>query len=194
MPRVNHVKSARKNQGKCRCGKRLGVGSPYLWWKFRFGGRHVRCTKPKCAPKGSELTQSEIKGGCYAAQENVADELEALSNDCTVDELETIRDEAAQNVQEVVDLLQEKLDAIEEGTGHTGTPVYQELEERHGEVESWHSEIEDAEFEEWEADEADEDDEDLDDEEKKGAEQDSRDGWLQDQCDILTSAMDSCPE
>lgn len=30
MPRVNHVKAARKDN----------QGEPYCWWKFRYGGKH----------------------------------------------------------------------------------------------------------------------------------------------------------
>lgn len=60
MPRVTRVKSARKHVGMCsKCGISILQGEGYIWWKFRFGGKHIRCLKPECAPKAQDLTQSE---------------------------------------------------------------------------------------------------------------------------------------
>lgn len=74
MPRVTFVKSARKAQGKCyKCNAAIRVGDSYRWWKFRFGGRYVRCGKPECAPKASDLTRSDF----YAQLYSIQDEIEA---------------------------------------------------------------------------------------------------------------------
>jgi hypothetical protein len=52
MPRVHHVKAARKGNPV------VEAGQPYYWWKFRYGGKHYSTTYPK----GSQLTQSEYLG------------------------------------------------------------------------------------------------------------------------------------
>lgn len=72
MPRINRVKKARKHQGHCgSCGKELPPGSSYIWWKFRYGARHVRCTSSACSPKQSELTSSDRLSRVYAACEGI---------------------------------------------------------------------------------------------------------------------------
>lgn len=48
MPRVHHVKKARKDNPACMRGE------SYYWWKFRNGGKHFSLTYPK----QSQLTQS----------------------------------------------------------------------------------------------------------------------------------------
>lgn len=74
MPRVHHVKKARKDNPAVKRGE------PYYWWKFRGGGKHYSA-KP---PRPSQLTQSEFLGAVYAAQE----QLEEL----TPEEYESVAD------------------------------------------------------------------------------------------------------
>lgn len=132
--RINRVKSARKAQGKCgKCGKELGVGAAYIWVKARFGPKRRRCTEFDCRFRPSEMTGSEIKGNLYAHQESWED------GDQTTDDAQAVVD----GCREVVDLIQEKMDNIESGMGHAEAPVYQELEERLYELESWVDEGED---------------------------------------------------
>jgi len=99
MPRVNHVKKCRKSPGKCgRCGYKIRKGMPYLWWKFNFGAKYVRCDQPCCKPKPSDLTRSEFWGrirdleaegfggetfeDLTDSRQKVLDELEALAEEC----------------------------------------------------------------------------------------------------------------
>ncbi len=86
MPRVTRVAKARKSQGTCsKCGTKIKAGDPYLWWKFKVGGRRNRCAAPACAPRASDLTQSEFLGQLYDLQEQVSgcrsgDELQELAD------------------------------------------------------------------------------------------------------------------
>jgi len=59
MPKVHHVKKARKNNPVCKAGE------SYYWWKFRYGGKHYNLTPPKA----SQLTQSPYLSVIYSCQE-----------------------------------------------------------------------------------------------------------------------------
>ncbi len=56
MPRVTHVKKARKDNPVCKAGE------SYYWWKFRYGGKRYSLTRPR----PSQLTQSAYFGGLRA--------------------------------------------------------------------------------------------------------------------------------
>ena len=177
MPSVKLVKRARKAQGKCgKCNEVLSIGSPYRWWKFRYGGRYVRCTKSECFPRPSELTQSEFRSAAYSIQENNED---AVTSADDVDALESLRDDIASQIEEeVVSSLQDKLDEIESGFGHTEIPIYGEMEERKEAFEGWQQEVEGVDFEEFDAEEGGSD---------KGE-------WLEEQRSNLMEALNNCPE
>lgn len=127
MPRVNKVDSARKTPGTCgKCGCDIAKGEPYVWWKFRFGGKRVRCAKPACAPKPQDLTQSEFKSAIYDLQERTFDtsSIESLEadRDEVVSEVEQLRDEQEEKKSNMPDglqegatgeLLQERFDALD---------------------------------------------------------------------------------
>lgn len=172
MPRVHTVKKARGIAGNCgKCGKILRKGQPYIHWAFFRSGKRVRCNALACRPLPSELTQSKYKGPAYAAQE----EVQRRVGDCTtVNELESLRDDAAQMVEDIVDEFEESLSNIEAGCGHTESSVYQDLESRREEYEAWKDEIESAEFDEPEEDAA-------------------LNHWMEQQ-ETLTNALDACPE
>lgn len=99
MPRVNSVKKCRKTPGKCsRCAHKIKKGEPYIWWKFNFGAKYVRCAEPSCYPKPSDLTRSEFWGRMGDLQqegfegttyeelrdrrETVMDALNEIADDC----------------------------------------------------------------------------------------------------------------
>lgn len=142
MARIMRVDAARKPQGKCgHCHQEIPVGAPYIWVKQRFQAKRVRCTAHACRFRPSELTTSEIRSLLYGAQESWED----LDQDArTQQEAESI----TESCQEACELIQEKMDNIESGCGHTGLPVYEELEERLGELESWVEELREL-VEEW---------------------------------------------
>jgi len=133
MPRVN---TATKNKAgkevQCgRCGKKIEPKEKYYHFKFRYGGKHYRCSAH--FPRPSELTQSKMSG-VYAAIEGAEDSiaeiragkapLTDLSSDLesTADEVESVRDEYQESLENMPEPLQggptgeeiqEKIDALE---------------------------------------------------------------------------------
>lgn len=90
MPRVTYVKKAQKPQGTCfKCGEKIKTGDSYRWWKFRFSGKRIRCGKPECAPKASDLTQSAFYSQLY----DIQDSLNAAIANRSVDDLRAIADD-----------------------------------------------------------------------------------------------------
>jgi hypothetical protein len=152
MPRVTHVKSARK--ANPRYG--IEVGDSYYHWAFMVGGRGGPKICSKTAPTRSQLTQSDFMGQAYSLADDAfpgcqdADALRGLA-----EEVRTLGEEQT-----------EKFDNMPEGLqqGDSG----QLLEERAGECEDWAAAIEEA-ADQLEADVAEiegktaEDFEDLDD-------------------------------
>jgi len=138
MPRVNHVKKCRKDQGACgRCGAPLPVGSAYRYWEFRYGGRHVRCMKAECNPRASELTQSKLSE-VYAAQEDGEQNIHDWDG-VDIEDLKGYLSEAAERIREVGQEYQDAADAINETA--EGSPIAEENEERASELESWAEEL-----------------------------------------------------
>lgn len=123
------------------CHRQIVKGEEYRFWQPRHGPRFTRCLT--CPPPArSMLTGSEILSMAW----DIADDPVDVPDDATLEDVESMRDDFAERIQEVVDLIQEKLDAIESGMGHTGVPVYEELEERKGGYESWQQEVESLDF------------------------------------------------
>ena len=129
--RVNRVKSARKPAGKCsKCGKVIGVGDPYVWWKFRFGGRYVRCGDPACYPRAQDLTRSEwvsrladfddardaIAAASYTDPDDAASEVDSLASEVREfgEEQQEKHDNMPEGLQEgdTGQLLQERADSM----------------------------------------------------------------------------------
>lgn len=112
MPRVTSVEKCRHSPGSCgRCGCKIKTGESYKWWKFRHSAKSIRCAKPECAPKSSELTQSEFWSAVYSLQENhfSGEDGEALASerDEVVSELEQIADELDDKKSNMPDSLQD---------------------------------------------------------------------------------------
>lgn len=159
MPKVNHVKKARKAQGQCgKCGKDLNPGDAYRWWKFRYGGRRVRCMDEGCAPRPSDLTQSPFLAALYDAQ----DTLEECANAGGPEATGAALHEAADQLREVAEIRTEAADNMEDGFGHE-TEQSTQLREEGESVEYWADEVEDlaSELDAWEDEDIEE--EDLDD-------------------------------
>ena len=143
MPRVTTVKKAQKAQGECgKCNAKIKEGDGYKWWKFRFGGRRVRCLKSECAPKPSDLTQSEFYGTLYDIQDSVETALDEFRNGGEPGDLASALNDAAGQLRDLGEECQGKLDNMPEGLqqGDTG----QLLENRAQECESKADELESA--------------------------------------------------
>ena len=120
MPRVHFVKKARKDYPEAGIKK----GESYYWWKFRYGGLHRSKTKPK----PSQLTQSDFLSQVYEIEERIQeididDDFQAEIDDI-VSELEMLRDETEdklnnmpeqlQDTSEAGILLQDRIDALDD--------------------------------------------------------------------------------
>jgi len=139
MPRVNQVKRSQKDQGACgRCGKALPKGSPYVWIKFRHGGRRIRCTDSACRFRPSDLTQSKMSG-VYAAQENAEDSIGDL---CSVEGIKGLAEETADSIVEVAEEYQESADSIHDSFSESTTA--DECEEKAEGLNDWAETIRDS--------------------------------------------------
>jgi len=118
MPRVTHVKAARKDNPVAK------KGESYYWWKFRYGGKRYSLTYPKA----SQLTQSAYFGTVYSMQEEVEAwegedvlSFEGLKEDI-LGQVEELREETQSSLDNMPDqlqysptgeLLQERVDALD---------------------------------------------------------------------------------
>ncbi len=161
MARVTTVQAARKAQTCGRCGMVILPGMSYRWAKPRVhraaaGRKLVRCMKPTCAFRPSDLTTSKM-AGVYAAQENLAD---AMLGDFSPNDLLNSLQEAAGEVRGVGEEYREGATNIEDGFGHS-TEQSQEMTEKADALDEYADALEAVTF-----DEADEYDE-LEDEAEK---------------------------
>jgi hypothetical protein len=122
MPRVTHVKKARKAIPSAG----IEIGDSYYWWKFGFGGKRIS----KTYPKQSQLTQSEFLSTLYDLQERL-DEVTMESEfeefkQTLMDDIQTLRDETEEKLNNMPDqlqqadtgqLLQDRIDALDQWIG-----------------------------------------------------------------------------
>lgn len=128
MPRVHHVKSARKADPN----NDIKVGDSYYWWKHKlaYGGL---MRKSKVYPKPSQLTLSSFWSAVLATKEN-------YDTPTNTDDLEAHRDSIVSDLEGIRDETQEKLENMPEGLqqGNTG----EQLQSRISSVEEAISTIE----------------------------------------------------
>lgn len=125
MPRVNHVKKARKKNPVAE------VGEEYYWWAHRTAYGSIK-RYSKTYPKRSQLTMSSFlsqmwdieddtlgKAHDYESEDDPVAYLEGLRDEA-VSELESLRDEVEENLENVPEQLQdshmlnERRDAVED--------------------------------------------------------------------------------
>jgi len=172
MPRVNQVKKAQKSPGKClKCDRQIKKGDPYIFWKFRYGGKRIRCGQcPR--PRQSELTSSDKLSRCYAAGESIGDAIATFRDGGDLEDLKDVLDGSAGEIREVADEYRDSASNVESGMNGNRMPICDELEEKADNLESKADEIESAssDLEEFDEEEA----KDGIDEEELAAE---IDGW-----------------
>jgi hypothetical protein len=120
MPRVTHVKAARKDNPVCK------KGESYYWWKFRYGGKRYSLTRPR----PSQLTNSAYYGTVRSLVEQVEDASPedydgfiALRDEigCALEELGQETQDSLDNMPDALqysptgELLQNRIDACESG-------------------------------------------------------------------------------
>lgn len=140
---VHTVKKCRKSPGECgRCGKKIKKGEPYIHWKFRYGGKRIRCLEcPR--PRYSELIFSGKLSAIEAAREGIQDAIEAFRGDHDSDSLRSALETAAEDVRQVAEEYRESAQNIEDGFGHS-TQQCDDLNERADAVEAGADQIESA--------------------------------------------------
>ena len=138
MPRVTHVKKARKDNPVCK------KGESYYWWKFRYGGKRYSLTRPRA----SQLTQSAYFSTLYSIQEMVED----WSGEA--DDMEGFIDEVRDQITELRDETQGSLDNMPESLQYS--PTGELLQERVDALENAESELDC--IDEFDAEEPEEDD------------------------------------
>lgn len=155
MARINRVQKCRKAQGNCyTCHEPIEVGSAYSWSKAnRFAPKyrwHTTCA----APRPSVLEGNYKIGMLMEAQEDAEDRLGELARPTTVadceswlEELSSIRDDAAQAVRDVAEEYRQSASNIVDGFGHETEASYQQ-EEWADQVEASADEIDDVDFDE----------------------------------------------
>ncbi len=151
MPRVNRVKSARK-EWKCgRCGTAIEVGQPYMWAKTRYGPKMVRCPDHPFRP--SELVSSDKLARIFGAQEQAEDAIGTFRVTVAADsepetvyqELQDLADEldgAGNEAEEVGNDYQESADNLDEY--FPGSEQVDEIEEKASNCEEYSSQLLDA--------------------------------------------------
>ena len=125
MPRVTHVKSARKDNPVAK------KGESYFWWKFRYGGKRYSLTRPR----PSQLTQSAYFGTLYSLLETIEDT--GLSDP---DDWESLVDDVKSQLEDLGQETQDSLDNMPESLQYS--PTGELLQERVDAVESAVSDIE----------------------------------------------------
>lgn len=143
MPKVHHVKRARKDNPVAK------KGEPYYWWQFAFGPKQYS----KTPPKRSQLTQSSFLSQLYDLQDGMQERLQNVS-------LDTIQDVVTDLVDELQAMLDECQDSLDNMPEHLqeASSSGELLQERIDNLESWITDLENIDLEP---------DEDLTEEEKE---------------------------
>jgi hypothetical protein len=128
MPRVHHVKKARK------ANRNLGIkkGQEYWWWKNRLPGRaagvkRVSLTRPTLAQTtGNPFTRSLLE---------FSERLAGLNEDMEADEIKETINSVAEEVRSLAEEQQEKFDNMPDGLQQG--PTGELLEERREALEAY---------------------------------------------------------
>lgn len=149
MARLNHVRSFRGTtktpDGNLTCGKcgdKIKPGDGYRWWANRAPGqrgsvRRIRCMKQGCTPTTAERTPGR-RGQLMGIQEDLD---KALGSATTIEDLGSVRDDAASQLRDFGQEFADGADNMEAGFGHE---TYQsaELREKAEAIEAIADEIE----------------------------------------------------
>ncbi len=133
MPRVHHVKKARKDNPVCKRGE------SYYWASFKTGPRSSMKRYWLTRPKQSQLTLSKMSG-VYAADEAID---ENISNDMSGEDISAALQDVIEQVEAVRDEYQESFDNMSDAFP-SGCPTMEEIEEKVDTLDGWISELESA--------------------------------------------------
>jgi hypothetical protein len=97
MPRVHHVRRARKKNPVAE------IGESYYWWKFRYGDKRYS----KEPPRRSQLTQSSFLSTLWDLEDNLPDEITEAEAEDLLATLEELSEECQSSLDNMPDQLQE---------------------------------------------------------------------------------------
>ncbi|SRR6266851_888148 len=109
--KLKTVQTAMKDPGKCTvCGDELKQGGPYRYFKPQFRGNRkvVRCMKPECTPRRSELELSKLSG-VFAAQEDAESAIDSAES---IEDIQSALEDCSGSVQEVIDEYEQAIEAM----------------------------------------------------------------------------------
>ena len=135
MPRVTHVKAARKDNPVCK------KGESYDWWSTRstIGKRYVSHKHYSLTrPKRSQLTQSDFLSQMYDIEDEVIAGFDNAGD--SLEELRSMVEDAVEQIRGLGDECCEKLDNMPEGL--QDGPTGELLQSRSDECESMADELE----------------------------------------------------
>ena len=130
MPRLHHVKKARKDNPVCKAGE------SYYWWKFAWGSKRYSLTRPRA----SQLTQSEFYSELLLLNESLED------TPATGDDIRDWREGAIGDLENLSSDCYDKQQNMPESLQYS--PTGELLENRASEVESLSGELEAVDLEE----------------------------------------------
>ena len=108
MPKVTKQKT--RTERICpKCHGTINSGEQYIKWTFFRGRPNIRCTKPGCAPKQSELTQNVYYKLVHLIKETITINIQNFE-DATV-----IIDDLVTMIEEVRDEQEDKYENMPEG-------------------------------------------------------------------------------
>lgn len=147
MPRINHVKKCRKDQGRCSgCGKDIPIGSAYKWFAKRFGPRYK-------FHSGCNIRPSQLSGSKYAViYDAIEDGEEEIDKATNGDELKDVLQTVADMAREVAEEYEESYSNMEEQFP-SGCPVMEQIEEYKDECEQFADTLESWDASDYEDDE-----------------------------------------
>lgn len=123
----------------CRnCGKPIEVGTPYVWFKFRYGGKQTYHDTPACRPTADQRESNEKRRAHSRA--TAAVETARTHTDEPQVAAEALR-EAIDAAQEIVDALDDSLSSWQ-GTNFEYGDMATSFQETKDELERWISEAE----------------------------------------------------
>lgn len=126
----------------------IEIGQKYKYWTPRMGAKHTRhydCP----SPSRSFFTSSEILATAW----DIADGNVDFSDVSDMSDAQGVRDDFAEQVREIVSMIEEKVSAIQQY--FESSPTIDELEERGYQYDAWAEEIEAVDFSEFELEDED---------------------------------------
>jgi hypothetical protein len=189
MPRVNHVKSAKRDHGPCvTCYNVIQEGDAYKFMKFRLRprGSLTRKWHETCAIRASQRTTSDKLSRIYSAQEDAEDAAGEWDGE-DLGEANEILNNLAAEIREVSEEYREGAENIREHFSESSQA--DENEEKADELEGWADDLESG----LDVDEFTFDDTDVKDEDKEEEEERQREEWISQVRDELIHKIGECP-